>query len=539
MTVLAWLKAAIADAEARGLPQLRPLLEGLGQSVTHLRGATFNDTAAPRAAEPHAQSFDRRGQAPPHAASTPAPTPAPTPTPTARPAERSAGAASQLTIAEFGRRLRAGDTSALETTDACLRAIAARNGTLNAYILVMADEARARARQADEELAAGHDRGPLHGVPLSLKDLFDVRGTATTAASRVRASDVARADASAVVHLRHAGAVIVGKTNLHEFAFGTTNEDSGFGAARHPLDLARSPGGSSGGSAASVAAGMALGTLGTDTGGSIRIPSAACGLVGLKPTLDELATDGVVPLSHTLDHVGPLAHTVTDVWYLYQALLGRPVARALSPSPLAGVRLGVPRRYFCDLLEPAVRERFDRAVEALERAGARVSTVDIAHADDIAAVYLLIVLAEAAAYHAATLEATPELYTAPVRLRLEMARYVLGEDYLRALAGREALRRDVDAALSWHDVLVLPTLPILAPPLGATTLTIDDQPHPVRNLMLRLTQLFNITGHPAVSLPCDATEGLPVGLQLVGRRHETDVLMHIALGVERILSATP
>lgn len=535
MTVHAWLKAAIADAEARGLPQLAPLLEGLGQSVMRLRGATFNDTAEPRSTKTDIQSLDRLAQPPPHASSTPAPTP------TARPAERSAdGAPSQLTIAEFGRRLRAGETSSLETTDACLQAISARNGTLNAFILVMADEARARARQTDEELAAGHDRGPLHGVPLSLKDLFDVRGTATTAASRVRGGDIARSDASAVVHLRHAGAVILGKTNLHEFAFGTTNEDSGFGAARHPLDPTRSPGGSSGGSAASVAAGMALGTLGTDTGGSVRIPSAACGLVGLKPTIDELATDGVVPLSHTLDHVGPMAHTVTDAWYLYQALLGRPVARALSPSPLAGLRVGVPRRYFCELLEPAIRERFDSAVESLVRAGARVSTIDIAHADDTAAVYLLTVFTEAAAYHAATLEATPELYTVPVRLRLEMARYVLGEDYLRALAGRETLRREVDAALSWQDVLVLPTLPILAPPLGATTLTIDDQPHPVRNLMLRLTQLFNITGHPAVSLPCGVSaEGLPIGLQLVGRRHETDVLMHLALGVERALSSTP
>jgi aspartyl-tRNA(Asn)/glutamyl-tRNA(Gln) amidotransferase subunit A len=533
MTVHAWLQAAIADAESRGLPQLAPLLEGLGESVTRLREATFNDTAEPRAVVPDGQSRDRRAQPPPHPSATT------TPLPTAGSAERSVnGAPSTLTIAEFGRRLRAGGTSSLETTEACLQAIAARNATLNAFILVTADEARARARQADEELAAGHDRGPLHGVPLSLKDLFDVRGAATTAASRVRRGDMARSDASAVVHLRHAGAVIVGKTNLHEFAFGTTNEDSGFGAAYHPVDLTRSPGGSSGGSAASVAAGMALGTLGTDTGGSIRIPSAACGLVGLKPTIDELATDGVVPLSHTLDHVGPLAHTVIDAWYLYQALLGRPVARALNPSPLAGLRVGVPRRYFCDLLEPAVRERFDHAVEVLERAGARVSTTDIAHADDIAAVYLLTVLAEAAAYHAATLESTPELYTPPVRLRLEMARYVLGEDYLRALAGRETLRREVDAALSWHDVLVLPTLPILAPPLGATTLTIGDRPYPVRTLMLRLTQLFNITGHPAVSLPCGmSAEGLPIGLQLIGRRHETDVLMHVALGVERALSA--
>jgi len=533
MTVNGWLQAAIADAERRGLPELVPLLEGLGQSVLRLRGASFNETAAPRAIEPKRSSFEGSAPPPPHASYARAPTPS------AHRLGRPDGKSPRLTIAEFGRRLRAGETSSLEATEACLQAIDARNGALNAFIAVMADEARARAQQADEELAAGHDRGPLHGVPLSLKDLFDVRGAATTAGSRLRASDVARADASAVVHVRHAGAVIVGKTNLHEFAFGTTSEDSGFGAVRHPLDPRRSPGGSSGGSAVSVAAGMALGTLGTDTGGSIRIPSAACGLVGLKPTIDELATDGVVPLSRTLDHVGPLAQTVTDAWYLYQALLGRPTARPLSPSPLAGLRVGVPHRYFCELLEPSIRASFDAAVESLQRAGARVSTVDIAHAGDIPAVYLLIVFAEAAAYHASTLEATPDLYTVPVRLRLEMARFVLGEDYLRALAGRDLLRREVDATLSWHDVLVLPTLPIVAPPLGATTLSIDDQPHAVRNLMLRLTQLFNITGHPAVTLPCGTSaDGLPIGLQLVGRRHETNVLMHVALGVERTLSST-
>lgn len=531
MTVEAWLRAAVADAHTRGLPQLAPLLEGLASSLTRVRDASFNETAAARRAEGSGHVL---GLGAPRSAH---PSTSATSTSTRQFVNAAADAAPRhLTITEFGRQLRAGDTSSEEATETCLQRITERNGALNAFILVMADEARARARQADAELAAGHDRGPLHGVPVSLKDLFDVRGVATTAGSRVRVADIAGADASAVVHLRHAGAVLIGKTNLHEFAFGTTNEDSGFGAAHHPRDLTRSPGGSSGGSAASLAAGMALGTLGTDTGGSVRIPSAACGLVGLKPTVDEVAIDGVVPLSRTLDHVGPLAYSVTDAWHLYQALLGRPVARALSPSPLAGLRVGVPRRYFCDLLEPDIRSSFDRAVESLESAGARVSTIDIAHADDIASVYLLIVLAEAAAYHASTLESKPELYTVPVRLRLEMARYVLGEDYLRARAGREMLRREVDAALSWHDVLVLPTLPIVAPKLGATTQTLDGQPHPVRNLMLRLTQLFNITGHPAVSLPCGTSaEGFPIGLQLVGRRHETDVLMHVALGVERLL----
>src|SRR5712691_6725779 len=202
-----------------------------------------------------------------------------------------------MTIDEFGRKLRAREFSAADVTDACLQQIDEDNPRLNAFILVMADEARRQARQADRELADGEDRGPLHGVPVSVKDLFDVQGTPTTAASRVRDGHVAASDAAAITRLRRAGAVIIGKTNLHEFAFGTTNEESAFGPARNPHDSTRSPGGSSGGSAVSLVTGMALATLGTDTGGSIRIPAAVCGVVGLKPTYGELPVDGVVPLS--------------------------------------------------------------------------------------------------------------------------------------------------------------------------------------------------------------------------------------------------
>src|SRR6185503_17702214 len=195
-------------------------------------------------------------------------------------------------------------------TEQCLAVIRDRNPSLNAFITVFADSARDEARRADDEIAAGRYRGPLHGVPISLKDLIDVEGTPTTAASRVRDGHIANADAPIVTRLREAGAVLIGKNNLHEFALGTTNEDSAFGPARHPLDPARSPGGSSGGSAVSLASGMALASIGTDTGGSIRIPAAACGTVGLKPTWGELPADGVVPLSRTLDHVGPLTLTV-------------------------------------------------------------------------------------------------------------------------------------------------------------------------------------------------------------------------------------
>ena len=442
------------------------------------------------------------------------------------------------TIEDFGRQLRARRISATEALDGCLRRIDAENGALNAFILVMADEARRQARDADAELAAGRDRGPLHGVPISIKDLFDVRGTPTTAASRVREGHVAAGDAPAIAHLRQAGAVFVGKTNLHEFAFGTTNEDSAFGPARNPHDPTRSPGGSSGGSAISVATGMAFGSIGSDTGGSIRIPAAACGTVGLKPTYAEVSADGVVPLSRTLDHVGPLARSVADAYVLFRALVGDPAPRTLAPAPVAGLRVAVPRAFFFDILDSEVRQRFDEAIDRLRAAGARVSDTEIRHAGDIASIYLHIVLGDAAAYHAKTLEAIPDRYTPPVRLRLEMGRHVMAEDYVRALKGREVLRREVDAALAGHDALVLPSLPIPAPPLGANSVGIGSTREPVRSLMLRLTQLFNLTGHPAISLPCGATAGgLPCGLQLVGARMHTDALAGVALACEAALSS--
>ena len=444
-----------------------------------------------------------------------------------------------LTITEFGQKLRAREVTAEQVTESCLRRIDADNASLNAFILVMADEARQQAREADRELAAGRDRGPLHGVPISLKDLFDVRGTATTAASRVREGHKADRDAPVVSHLRQAGAVFVGKTNLHEFAFGTTNEDSAFGPSRNPYDPQRSPGGSSGGSAVSVAAGMALATVGTDTGGSIRIPAAACGIVGLKPSFGEISTDGVVPLSRTFDHVGPLAQTVTDAWLVYRALLGGAIGRPPAPAPISSLRIGVPRGYFCDVLDDDVRTRFEEGLEALRRAGARVDDIEIRHARDVGPMYLHISVPDAAAYHAATLETMPERYTPNVRLRLEMGRYMLGEDYARALALRELLRREVDAALAGRDALAMPTLPIPAPLIGAVTIKVGATEEPVRNLMLRLTSAFNATGHPAIAVPNGTiASGLPCSTQLIGLHGQTDSLVRVALAVEEVQRET-
>lgn len=448
------------------------------------------------------------------------------------------GAITSLTIEEFGRRLRSRETTAAQLVEACLARIAADQPRLNAFIHVMADAARRDAEVADRELAAGRDRGPLHGVTVSVKDLFDVKGTATTAASRVREGHVASSDAPVITKLREAGAIIIGKTNLHEFAFGTTNEDSAFGPSRNPFDPSRSPGGSSGGSAVSVAAGMSLATIGTDTGGSIRIPAAACGLVGLKPGLGELSVEGVVPLSRTLDHVGPLARTVTDAAHVYRVMGGNLPDGTLRTATPRDLRVAVPRRYFCDLLDDAVGSAFESSLSAMRESGVTVTDADIANANETPTIYTPIVLSDAASYHAATLESMPERYTASVRQRLEMGRNVLAEDYARALAGRDRLRQQVDEVLDTCDALVLPTLPIVAPPLGASTVKVGNTEEPVRSLMLRLTQLFNLTGHPAISLPCGTSaSGLPCGLQIVGRHGETAQLLRIALAVEKVLGS--
>jgi aspartyl-tRNA(Asn)/glutamyl-tRNA(Gln) amidotransferase subunit A len=436
------------------------------------------------------------------------------------------------TIAALARAIETRQVTSESVTTRCLARIAERNPAINAFITVLEDDALTQARDADREIAAGRYRGPLHGVPISLKDLLDVRGVATTAASRVRTGHLAERDAAVVAALRGAGAVFLGKTNLHEFAFGTTNEDSAFGPVRHPLDPNRSPGGSSGGSAASVLDGMAFASIGTDTGGSIRIPAAACGLVGLKPSLAEVSVDGVVPLSVTMDHVGPLCRTVEDARLMYDALRG--VSEDVGPREARGLKLGVLRGYFGALLDPQVASTFEAACVRLADAGAQLDDVEIAHAGDIAPIYLHIVLAEAAAYHAKTLENRADDYTPNVRIRIEMGRYVLAEDYVRALRGRDVLIQEVDAALDGRDALLLPALAVPATRLGAATVRIGAVEEPVRNIMLRLTQLFNVTGHPAITVPCGKTsEGMPVGAQLAGRRHGTGVLLQHAAVVER------
>lgn len=440
------------------------------------------------------------------------------------------------TIAEVAPRVARGEVTSEKLTEECLSQIEAFNPKLNAFITITADDALRAARAADKEIAGGRYRGPLHGIPVSLKDLVDLKGTPTTAGSRVRRDHMATEDAVVTARLRAAGVVFVGKTNLHEFAFGTTTEDSGFGLARNPVDPTRSPGGSSGGSAIAIAAGMSLGTVGTDTGGSIRIPAAACGIVGLKPEWGQISASGVVPLSRQLDHVGPLAASVADAWIQYNAMLPADLRVTDVPkaAPLKGLRLGVPAGYLFDRLDAEVERVVAHAIDSLRAAGAIVTDVTVPHATDMAAIYLHLVFGDAAEYHARTLLSRPGDYTPNVRLRLEMARYVLAEDYIRALRGKAIIAHEVDRALDGVDALVLPALAIPAPPIGAATMPVKGGPEAVRALMLRCSQPFNLSGHPALSLPCGATQGgLPIGLQLVGHKGRTPALVQAALAVER------
>ncbi|MBY0493195.1 MAG: amidase [Cyanobacteria bacterium] len=444
------------------------------------------------------------------------------------------------TISEVTARVARGEITSERLTEDCLSKIKELNPKLNAFITVTADDALALARQADKEIAAGRRIGPLHGIPISLKDLIDQQGVRTSAGSLVRKEHVATEDAFVTARLREAGAVFVGKTNLHEFAFGTTSEDSGFGPVRNPLDASRSPGGSSGGSAAAVASGMSLGTVGTDTGGSIRIPAAACGIVGLKPEWGRVSASGVVPLSRQLDHVGPLAASVADAWLLYNAMLphGDQIGDALDATSLKGLRLGKLSGYFFDRLDEDVERGVLDTIAKLQRKGASVVDVSVPHAADMAAIYLHLVFGDAAEYHARTLVSRPQDYTTPVRLRLEMARYVLAEDYIRALRGKDLIAREVDRALGRVDALVLPSLAIPAPPLGAQTMPVKGGSDAVRTLMLRCSQPFNLSGHPAISIPCGQTrDGMPIGLQLVGHKGRTPALVQAALAAEALIGS--
>lgn len=437
------------------------------------------------------------------------------------------------TLVDAAAALRGGRVTAVSLVEQALQAIHDRNPGTHAFIRVDAEDALAAARAADEELRGGHDRGPLHGLPLSLKDLIDVAGQPTTAGSRVPAGRIADDDAPVTARLRAAGAVLLGKTNLHEFALGTTSEDSAFGPVLHPRDLTRSAGGSSGGSAVAVATGMGLASIGTDTGGSVRIPAGACGIVGLKPSLNDVPTSGVIPLSLTLDHVGPLTRSVQDAAWVWSVLAGRPFHTPVPTAPGA-VTLRRLTGYFDAPLDDQVQAAWDDARDRLAQAGVTIDTAEVPGTDSITSTYVNIVLPEGAAWHGSWLDTRAGDYSPAVLDRLRAGREIPAVAYLAALRQRVVLRHAVDALLETADALILPTLPIVAPVSGVADVEVGGTTMPVRTAMLKHTQLFNLTGHPAISIPLQA-RGLPVGLQLVGARDATARLLDVAAMCERFL----
>jgi aspartyl-tRNA(Asn)/glutamyl-tRNA(Gln) amidotransferase subunit A len=449
------------------------------------------------------------------------------------------------TIAEIARLFRTGKLSPVELTELMLTRIERANPKLNAYIAVTDELARTQAKSAEVELGVRGkrktrtDRGLLQGIPLSLKDNICTEGIRTTAGSKILRDYFPERDARIVTRLKQAGAVLLGKTNMHEFAYGVTNNNPHYGAARNPWDTARIPGGSSGGSAAGVAAGLCFGSIGTDTGGSVRIPAALCGIVGLKPGLGRVDMTGVIPLSVTHDCVGPLARTTADAAILFEAIGGRTGKRegerrrGGSAVKMSKVRLGIPREFFFDVISGEVEKSFDAAVRCFRGLGAKIKEVSIPLLAQTEKAGNRIAWAEASHYHKQSgwFPGRAAEYGEDVRSRLDAGTKVLGVEYLEAQDQRRAfisqLREVMEEELI--DALIVPTTPLAAPLIGEETTRIAQDEHPTRALLLRLNRPANLAGVPAISVPGGFTaDGMPIGLQFIGAEGNEVLLLDIA-----------
>jgi len=447
------------------------------------------------------------------------------------------------TIVEAASLLRDKKISPVELTRACLGKIERLNPTLNAFITVTADSALAQARAAEGEIARGIWRGPLHGIPIALKDIIDTAGVRTTAASALFKDRVPTEDAEIVRRLKEAGAVILGKNNLHEFAYGGSSLVSHFGDVHNPWNVARIAGGSSGGSAAAVAADLCYAAIGTDTAGSIREPAALCGCVGLKPTYGRVPSRGVIPLSLSLDHVGPLTATVADAAVVLQAIAGYDAADiTTSDIPVAdyvsamresskSLRVGVPRAYFYDDLDAEVAAAMEHALAGIKTLVAEVKEIALNVPTD-----RTLQSAESYAYHAEHVAKSPEMYQPETLRRIRSGANVSAADYMQRRREMDEARRSIREAFADVDVLVTPTMPMPAPTISALRKD-PDALRPAELRLLRNTRPFNVWGLPAISIPCGFTPaGLPIGLQIAGPHWVEDLVLCLAHTYEQ---ATP
>jgi aspartyl-tRNA(Asn)/glutamyl-tRNA(Gln) amidotransferase subunit A len=461
----------------------------------------------------------------------------------AAPSKCSAASLAFSTIDEAARLLRARKVSSLELVNAALERIERLNPSLNAFITVNADAARKQARIADREIRAGKIRGPLHGVPITIKDNFLTKGTRTTAGSKILADFIPDFDSHIVAQLHAAGAVSLGKTVLNEFAYGIHGRNPHYGDVHNPWDLRCTPGGSSSGSAASLAAGIGFASVGTDTGGSLRIPASFCGIVGFKPTFGLVSLAGVVPLAETLDHAGPLARTVEDAATVLSVIAGKYPMRvpALKFTQLRQnlprrFRIGWPKNYFFDRVELEVQLAIECAVKALESLGGRTEAISLAHAAESVEASTAVGLVEALQYHSAQ-KYFPQRaadYSEDVRKRLELGLEVKALPYLDAARVRRELTSDFDSAFERVDVIVAPATACVAPPLGVAVVEIRGESVPLRGAVIDSNRPANFTGHPAISLPCGiSTRGLPIGLQLIGPKWSEAKLLAIAHAYEQ------
>jgi aspartyl-tRNA(Asn)/glutamyl-tRNA(Gln) amidotransferase subunit A len=453
------------------------------------------------------------------------------------------------TATELARLIAGKQVSPVEVVRAHLDRITALDGSLKAFITVTADSALAAAREAEAAVSSGRTLGPLHGVPLGLKDLYDTAGVRTTGGSKILADRVPTTDATVVRRLREAGMIVLGKLNMVEFAYGPEGLNAHYGHARNPWDARthRMAGGSSSGSGVSVAAGLVPVALGSDTGGSIRIPCSLCGLTGMKPTYGRVSRAGVLPLSWSMDHVGPMTRTAADCALVLRAMAGYDAAdptTSVLPVPdytaalsgdVRGLRVGLLRSFFLESAAAEVRTAVEAAAKTLEKAGAVVADVAVPSVRFASAGSLAVVGTEAMAYHAAWLRTRRADYDPEVSTRLMLGAFITGVHYVRGQQARALIRREVDDALARHDVLLAPATPIVAPAIEERQTSLGDGPSDVRSALIRLTRPFNFSGHPACSVPCGFTAGgLPIGMQIVGRPFDEATVLRAADAYQRV-----